>query len=97
LARSGLLAILIFWFEPLNSSKIVSLLLGLVPRVFILYVGEWTPAKLTGFHDEPADEEDIKSLVMKTKKLKSKQTSSDTSKEKNAWTIQDKDGKDIQL
>lgn len=42
-------------------------------------------------------EEDIKNLVMKTKKLKDKSTTKSGSSEKNAWTIKDKNGRDIML
>ena len=41
-------------------------------------------------------EEDLKNLVMKDKKLKFK-PSIKSDAEKNAWTIKDKDGNDIQL
>lgn len=41
------------------------------------------------------NEEEIKNLVMKTKKLKSKSVNEDV--KKNAWTIKDKDGRDIIL
>ncbi|MEX0748872.1 MAG: hypothetical protein WD467_02765 [Candidatus Saccharimonadales bacterium] len=43
------------------------------------------------------NEEDIKKLVMKSKNLKSKQTSSQTNKEKSSYPIKGKDGRDIIL
>ena len=42
-------------------------------------------------------EEDLKELVIKSKKLKPKQTSSKAAIKKNAYVIKDKDGKDIHL
>lgn len=42
-------------------------------------------------------EEDIKNLVMKSKKLKAKQNSVEADVKKNAWIIKDKNGNDIHL
>lgn len=42
-------------------------------------------------------EEDLKELVMKSKKLKAKQKTSKADIKKNAYTIKDKDGNDIRL
>lgn len=42
-------------------------------------------------------EEDLKNLVMRSKKLKTKQISSNTDTEKNAYTTKDNDGRDIIL
>ena len=42
-------------------------------------------------------EEDLKELVVKTKKLKPKQTSSKATTKKSAYIIKDKEGRDIIL
>lgn len=42
-------------------------------------------------------EEDLKELVMKTRKLKAKQKSSKSDAKKNAYSFKDKDGREIML
>ena len=52
LGNSSLLAIFIFWLEPLIGINFIILLLKSVPEVSAYYLGGWTPAKVTGFHDQ---------------------------------------------
>ncbi len=52
---------------------------------------------LTGRLHAYESEEDLKKLVMKSKKLKQKPKSINPDTEKNAWVIKDKNGRDIHL